>query len=121
MKSKRQNSSGLVYSTGHGKMCPRCANPVDECVCSNKIRHAKSDGIVRLSRETKGRRGKGVTIITGVPLDSHELKVLAKELKQKCGSGGTVKSGTIEIQGDHREMLMDELKVRGYTVKRAGG
>jgi translation initiation factor 1 len=76
---------------------------------------------VRIERSTKGRKGKGVTVITGIPLDTGQLKQVAKTLKQKCGSGGTVKSGTIEIQGDHRDVLMAELKAMGYTVKRAGG
>jgi translation initiation factor 1 len=72
-------------------------------------------------RETKGRKGKGVTLIAGVPLGNDELKILAKTLKQKCGSGGSVKDGVIEIQGDHRDMLEQELASLGYKVKRAGG
>ncbi len=79
------------------------------------------NGIVRVARETKGRRGKGVTVITGLPLPREGLERLARELKQKCGAGGTVKGNTIEIQGDHRDLLMEELKRRGYTVKRSGG
>jgi translation initiation factor 1 len=81
----------------------------------------QGDGIVRLVRETKGRKGKGVTLITGLPLGSEELKNLAKTLKQKCGSGGSIKDGVIEIQGDHRDMLELELVSLGYKVKRAGG
>lgn len=81
----------------------------------------QSDGIVRLIRETKGRKGKGVTLITGVPLDIEGLKKLATTLKQKCGSGGSIKEGVIEIQGDHRDMLEQELVGMGYKVKRAGG
>ena len=72
-------------------------------------------------RETKGRKGKGVSLITGVPLNDNDLRTLAKQLKQKCGSGGTVKNGVIEIQGDHRDTLMAELKKKGYTVKKSGG
>jgi translation initiation factor 1 len=72
-------------------------------------------------RETKGRKGKGVTLITGVPLDDEGLKQLAKSLKQKCGSGGSLKDGVIEIQGDHRDALEKELNGLGYKVKRAGG
>ncbi|MBN2808717.1 MAG: stress response translation initiation inhibitor YciH, partial [Deltaproteobacteria bacterium] len=71
--------------------------------------------------ETKGRKGKGVTLISGVPLDSEGLKDLAKRLKQKCGSGGSIKNGIIEIQGDHRDFLEQELTGQGYRVKRAGG
>lgn len=81
----------------------------------------KTDGIVRLMRETKGRKGKGVTLITGVPLDEAGLKRLVKSLKQKCGCGGSLKNGIIEIQGDHRDVLEIELAGRGYKVKRAGG
>ncbi len=74
-----------------------------------------------MGRETKGRKGKGVTVITGVPLPLTELKELGKALKKLCGSGGTVKDGVIEIQGDHRDRLVAELATRGWTVKRAGG
>ena len=81
----------------------------------------KGDGVVRVSRQTKGRKGKGVTLISGVPLSGDELKVLARTLKQKCGSGGTVKDGIIEIQGDHREMLVAELSKNKWVVKKSGG
>ena len=74
-----------------------------------------------MGRSTKGRKGKGVTVITGIPLDRDELQQLAKQLKQKCGSGGTVKEGAIEIQGDHRDTLVEELKKHGFTAKRSGG
>ena len=80
-----------------------------------------NDGIVRVGRETKGRKGAGVTVITGIPSHPEGLKQIAKELKQKCGTGGTVKNGAIEIQGDHRDLLVKELTERGYTAKRAGG
>ena len=76
---------------------------------------------MRIQRETKGRKGKGVTLITGVLLAPAELKKLAKELKQKCGVGGAVKDGVIEIQGDVREQMFDEMKQRGFTVKKSGG
>jgi translation initiation factor 1 len=79
------------------------------------------DGIVRLHRETKGRGGKAVTIIVGIPLAGAELKALAKVLKRKCGVGGALKNDTIEIQGDQRLTLKTELEKRGYTVKIAGG
>jgi len=81
----------------------------------------KADGIVRVGRETKGRKGAGVTVITGIPTNPAGLKQIAKELKQKCGTGGTVKNGVIEIQGDQRDLLVEELSSRGYTVKRSGG
>lgn len=81
----------------------------------------KNDGVVRVGRETKGRKGAGVTVITGIPSHPEGLKQIAKELKQKCGTGGTVKGNMIEIQGDQRDLLVQELSSRGYTVKRSGG
>ena len=114
-------NSRLVYSTGHGRACPTCKQSVDRCSCGKKRRQPSGDGIVRVGRSTKGRKGKGVTVITGIPVDGIQLKQIAKTLKQKCGSGGTVKSGTIEIQGDHRDLLVAELKDMGYTVRRSGG
>ncbi len=86
-----------------------------------KKQAAKGDGRVRVERQTKGRIGKGVSLVTGVPLAGAELKSLAKELKKVCGTGGTVKDGIIEIQGDHREKLVEELKKRGYDAKKSGG
>lgn len=77
------------------------------------------DGIVRVSRER--RRGKGVTLLSGIPLTGNELRALGKALKQRCGCGGTIKDGVIEIQGDHRDLLLSELAERGYEVKRVGG
>ena len=121
MKSKKNKNEGLVYSTDFGKACPACGNPVKECKCSEDNPGNPSDGIVRIGRETKGRKGSGVSVITGIPLGEKELKILAKRLKQKCGTGGTVKSGIIEIQGDHRDLLKQELIKLGYTVKFSGG
>lgn len=131
--SRKNNPPGLVYSTAHGRMCPDCGRSVSACTCrkgkaSGKKAGAgqqqappKNDGVVRVSRETKGRKGKGMTIITGVPLHPDGIKDLARELKQTCGTGGTVKNGIIEIQGDHREVLVAALQKRGWTVKRSGG
>lgn len=81
----------------------------------------KGDGIVRVGRETKGRKGAGVTVITGIPSHPEGLEKLAKQFKQLCGSGGTVRNGVIEIQGDHRDQLVEELQKLGYTVKKSGG
>lgn len=111
----------LVYSTEHGGTCPVCKKKLDRCRCRKPASPATSDGVVRVGRSTKGRKGKGVTVITGIPVDDGQLKQVAKRLKQKCGSGGTVKAGTIEIQGDHRDLLVAELEGMGYTVKRSGG
>lgn len=115
------HDSRLVYSTESGKMCPECGKPTGRCACKPAARKAPGDGIVRVLRETKGRKGKGVTVITGLPLPPPELKALARQLKHACGSGGTVKDGAIEIQGDHRDRLLEELSKRGFIAKRAGG
>lgn len=101
-------------------MCPECSHPLDSCIC-NEPEVPAGDGIIRVSRETSGRKGKGVTIVKGIPLVGNDLKALAKKLKQKCGVGGTVKDGVIEIQGDHRDLLVEELKKQGYQAKKAGG
>ena len=121
MRKKSANGSGLVYSTEHGRTCPKCARPVAQCNCGQKKAPAKGDGIVRVSRETKGRKGSGVTLITGLPLADQELNALAKQLKQRCGSGGTMKNGVIEVQGDHRDVVLTELIRLGYQAKKAGG
>jgi len=118
--SKSRGEGGLVYSTEHGRMCPGCRQPIDACTCA-KAAPPPSDGVVRVSRETKGRKGKGVTVVKGVPLEAEALQHLGKQLRTACGSGGTVKDGVIEIQGDHIELVMDKLKPHGWTVKRAGG
>ena len=110
---KGSKTKGLVYSTETGRTCPGCGHPVRQCCCSNKIPQ-KGDTVVRVSRETKGRKGSGVCLITGLPLNDAELKKLARELKKKCGSGGTVKNGVIEIQGDHREILAEALIKLGF-------
>jgi translation initiation factor 1 len=107
MKS-RSSSGGLVYSTDAGRMCPACRQPVDACVCGKQT-------------ETKGRAGKGVTLVKGLALDAAALTALGKQLKAACGSGGTVKDGVIEIQGDHVERVIELLKKDGRAVKRAGG
>lgn len=121
MKEREDRNGGIVYSTEHGRMCPACGRPASECTCPKKKAVPTGDGIVRIRRETKGRKGKGVTVISGVPLDAAELKELGRELKIKCGTGGTVKDGVIEIQGDHRDLLLEELKKHGWTVKLSGG
>lgn len=121
MKSKKCKTEGLVYSTEFGKACPECGNPHGSCCCGQKKIKMPIDGVVRIARQTKGRKGAGVSLISGVPLEGNDLKKLAKQLKQKCGTGGTIKSGIIEIQGDHRDVLKQELLKLGYTVKLAGG
>ena len=120
MKSDKAKG-GLVYSTEHGKMCTECRKPLADCACSRNASTPVTDGIVRVSRETKGRKGKGVTLIKGLTLDVLALAQLGKRLKTACGSGGTVKDGVIEIQGDHCERVIEHLRKQGWVVKRAGG
>ena len=114
---------GLVYSTGHGRTCPTCRRPVAACACraAAASRPASSDGIVRVSRETGGRGGKTVTVVRGLPLAADALADLARALKAACGTGGTAKDGTIELQGDHRDAVAERLAQAGWTVRRAGG
>lgn len=104
--------SRLVYSTDQGRIKedPKAASQAP-----------RGDGIVRLHRESKGRGGKGVTLIKGIPLSDDDLRTLAKQLKQICGTGGTVKDGVIEIQGEQREKLKQALEAKGFTVRIAGG
>ena len=123
MKQRNQPGSTLVYSTeAGGRMCPGCGEPVAQCRCKElQARVPATDGIVRVSHETKGRKGKGVTVVKGVALNAESLAALGKQLKTACGSGGTVKDGVIEIQGDHRDTVIAALAKQGHTVKRAGG
>lgn len=127
MKNRSSGSSppdggGIVYSTGIGERCPNCLRPARECVCKQGTPGKNAgDGVVRVSRETQGRKGKGVTVISGLGLPVTELAALATELKKRCGSGGCVETGRIEIQGDHRDRLVEELTRRGWKAKRAGG
>ena len=115
------SQGGLVYSTDSGRMCPGCRRAVDQCTCSQAAARPAGDSIVRVSRESKGRGGKVVTLVKGLALGDAELTVFAKQLKAACGSGGSVKDGVIEVQGDHVERLMGVLETQGYRVKRAGG
>lgn len=118
--------SRLVYSTESGRICSLCGNSSAKCTCKKKKSTKKqqvypNDPVVRIRREVKGRKGKTVTAIFGVSLDDKKLKQLAKTLKSRCGTGGSVKDGIIIIQGDHRETLLQEFRKQGYTVKLAGG
>lgn len=117
----------LVYSTDGGRIdtCPRCGRAYTECQCDQPTSAhqptKKSDGIVRVMRDRKGRGGKTVTVITGVSANADALATLAQQLKKLCGTGGTVKDGNIEIQGDHCDKVQTRLTAMGYKVKRAGG
>lgn len=114
-----------VYSTETGRLCPGCGQPASRCQCREQkhsaARTGYSDGMVRLRRETKGRKGAGVTIVDGLPCSDSELKRIASTLKARCGSGGTVRDGLIEIQGDHRVTIRDHLTQQGIRCKFAGG
>lgn len=119
MKARSRHSE-LVYSTGTGDV--RGDRPRGRGGAGPQERRAApADGSVRVGRETKGRKGKGVTILTGLPVRGRELEALARELKALCGAGGTVRDGVVEIQGDHRDRLVRALEERGWRVKRSGG
>ncbi len=120
MSQLREKLSGLVYSTENGKHCPGCSLPVNECTCSEAeevARLSSLDGTVRIRYETKHRKGKGVTIISGIAMRQEDLKTYAQRLKKRCGTGGAVKNGVIEIQGDHRQLLKSLLEIDGYDIK----
>ena len=123
----RRDRSSTVYSSEHGRVCPHCGLPTRRCQCranprgSTSVMNADGDGIVRVGRSSKGRGGKTVTTITGIQRSPAELRELARDLKRACGSGGALKDGVIEIQGDHRDTLVGELEGLGFRVKRAGG
>ncbi|WEF34247.1 translation initiation factor Sui1 [Pseudoduganella chitinolytica] len=113
-------SMTLVYSTESGRMCPACRQPLAGCACKGAA-VPLGDGNVRVARQTKGRGGKCVTVVKGLALDAAALAVLGKQLRTACGSGGTVKDGVIEVQGDHCDVVMDVLTKAGHRPKRTGG
>lgn len=133
--NSRDNECGIVYSSQFGRMCPNCSKPIAKCTCKKakapggpakaagpaKAPALPNDGVARVFRETKGRKGKGVSLIKGLNLPEEKLEELAKELKKKCGAGGTVVDGVIEVQGDHRDFLVEELIRLGFKAKKAGG
>jgi translation initiation factor 1 len=116
----RKTTGGLVYSTEHGRMCPACRQPLAQCRCAVPAA-PRGDGIARVGRETQRRGGKTVTVVRGLDLDAQALAALARRLRSACGSGGTVKDGVIEVQGDHRERVIALLAGEGFDVKAAGG
>lgn len=113
-------TGGLVYSTDAGRMCPDCRQPIASCLCKAQ-QLPKNDGVVRVSLQTKGRGGKSVTLVKGLPLDALALAAMARQLRSACGSGGTLKDGVVEVQGDHVITIMAALQKLEYVVKRAGG
>jgi len=109
----------VVYDSDHGRTtCPKCQRFVSQCRCEQQAA-PDTDGIARVRREV--RRGKPMTVVMGLPLNDADLRALGKVLKKKCSSGGSAKDGQIEVQGDHRDVIVRELESRGYTVKLAGG
>ncbi|NRA41938.1 MAG: stress response translation initiation inhibitor YciH [Pseudomonadales bacterium] len=110
-----------VYSTEHGRLCPKCSEPQHQGACATAATSAVGDGRVRIQRETKGRKGAGVTLVTGIPLELQALKALHKQLKKRCGVGGAIKQGVLEFQGDQRQVLLAELSKKGWDVKISGG
>ncbi|WP_036167598.1 translation initiation factor Sui1 [Massilia sp. 9096] len=117
---KPSSNSGLVYSTDGGRMCPDCRLALASCACNARTA-VLGDGKVRVSLQTKGRGGKAVTLVKGVALDAAALGVLGKQLRSACGSGGTVKDGVIEVQGDHCELILATLARYGIDARRTGG
>ena len=120
------DNTRLVYSTETGKICPSCQKPVTQCTCKKKKSKPgppiiKNDGIIRIRREVKGRKGKTVTTISGFLIDADKLRNIAAQLKRRCGTGGSAKDGIIIIQCDHRKTLLSELKKQGFPAKIAGG
>jgi translation initiation factor 1 len=113
--------SRLVYSTDMGRTCPQCRQAVADCRCRAARPVAAGDGPVRVGRQSKGRGGKTVTVVTGLALDADALAALGKRLRTACGAGGTAKDGVLEVQGDHVERVMTLLAAEGWAVKRTGG
>ena len=116
----------VVYSSGPaggGSRCPRCGWPVDACACAKKDETAGPIAAqrVRVSRTSAGRGGKTVTLVAGIEGGDSVLAPLSKTLKARCGAGGTIKDGVIEIQGDHVEAVLAILAGEGYRPKRSGG
>lgn len=116
-----RSDNPTVYSTERGgRLCPKCGRPIDRCICKQRAAAPIGDGVVRVSRESKGRKGKTVTLITGLALNEEAARAMLSDLKRACGSGGAYKDGVLEIQGDHRDNVLLELKKRGISGKKVG-
>ena len=118
---RKPTQGGLVYSTDSGRMCPACRQALAACICAQRPAVPAGDGVVRVSRESKGRGGKTVTLVHGLALDDAALTALGKRLRSACGTGGTAKDGVLEVQGDHAERVTALLQAEGFAAKRAGG
>ena len=108
-----------VYSTGVGRICPKCGWPVNDCKCSSNISEeaVPAKVVAKLRVEMKGRGGKTVTVVYDLPRNSAFLKELCQELKRSCGTGGAVSENTVELQGDLRDRVRPVLLKKGWTVK----
>ena len=121
-RATRTGAGGLVYSTDGGRQCPGCRRPVDDCRCRDRSRPRDGgDGTVVLERQTKGRKGAGVTLVRGLALSDADVDKLARRLKARCSVGGTVRDGIIELQGDQRGRVQGLLEADGFKVKLSGG
>jgi translation initiation factor 1 len=118
---KESTTGGLVYSSEYGRMCPGCASPIDRCACQKAGDLPKGDGVLRIGRESNGRGGKTVTTVKGFQGSADAAKTLLADVKKRCGTGGTLKDGVLEIQGDHRDTILDLLTKKGLKAKKAGG
>jgi translation initiation factor 1 len=117
----RKEESRTVYTTEAGRICPNCGMPIARCQCKKQVSAPPGDGVVRVSLDKKGRGGKTVTLVSGLTGSIDELRQVSSEMKRRCGTGGTLKDGMIEIQGDHRDLLIEILKSKGIKAKRVGG
>lgn len=116
------DNTNLVYTTAHGSNCPDCGHTIDTCVCgTDQLQQRSSQSKIRIRRDKKGRRGKTVTVISGLPLSEKALLEIAAEFKRKCGTGGSVKNREILIQGDRCQILLQLLAEKGYDAKISGG
>ncbi len=118
--ARMRDENPTVYSSEHGRLCPNCGRPIANCICKKAV-PTPGDGVIRVRLDLKARKGKTVTVISGLPLDEDNLRALLTELKRRCGTGGALKEGLLEIQGDHRDVVIAELKKRGLSAKKAGG
>ena len=119
-KLKSLEDLALVYSSETGSNCAECGKALNKCACGAKEK-VWGDGRVRVQLQTKGRKGKGVSVVSGLACTEKELKLLAKELKSQCGVGGAVKEGNIEIQGNKVSKILEILAQKGIQAKKSGG
>lgn len=115
-------NSRLVYSTEGGRLCPACQQPLAQCRCAEQAKaQVRGDGRVRVSREVASRGGKTVTVVRGLALNDEQIAALGKRLRAGCGTGGTAKDGSVEVQGDHVDRVLALLAKEGLSAKRGGG